>query len=160
MLEPINIYSIYNTNKILFIDRDGVINKDPNGYFIDYSKIEYNYDILEKIKEEFKSYIKIIVTNQSGIARGYYTELEFLRLMENMLGDLSKMGIEISDVYYAPSLPENNDYNRKPNPGMLIKGLEKYNADPKFCIMIGDKESDREAAKNANLGKFILYKEE
>jgi len=146
-------------DKILFLDRDGVINKDPNGYTYDYNTLEYNKDLIEYISRNFNDYIKIIVTNQSGIARGKYTKNDFLELSAYIINDLKKFEIIIDEIYYAPYLPDSNHFDRKPNPGMIIKGLMKYKINPKNCIMIGDKETDREAAKHAGIDNFIMYKE-
>lgn len=144
-------------DKILFIDRDGVINKDDEGYTFKHSEVKYNYDLLDYIKENFHDYVKIIVTNQSGIARNLYTEQDFKKLMVCMVRDLEQYNIFINDVYHAPYLPNSNHPDRKPNPGMLNKGLAKYRTKPKECVMIGDKQTDYIAAKNANLGRFIYY---
>lgn len=146
-----------NLGKILFIDRDGVINKDENGYTFKYEEVEYNYDLLDFIKEKYPNHIKIIVTNQSGIARGLYTDKDFQILMKLMLDDLKDLGIYIDDVYHAPYLPNSNHPDRKPNPGMINKGLSKYNINPANCTMIGDNITDYYAAKDARLGYFTYY---
>lgn len=144
--------------KILFLDRDGVINKDPEGYFCDYNKIEYNYDLLDFVKNNYHDYLKVIVTNQSGISRGYYSVLDFKKLMNVMVNDLDEYGIKINDVKY--SIGTNNyDMLRKPNPGMLLLSINKYNVEPTDCVMIGDKESDLLASEKAKIGSFIMYKE-
>lgn len=134
-----------------------MINKDEHGYTHKHEEVEYNYDVLDFIKENFTDYIKIIVTNQSGIAREIYSEADFKKLMVCMLRDLEQYGIGINKVYHAPHLPESNHPDRKPNPGMINKGLKKFKADPKDCAMIGDRRSDYHSAQNANLGRFIYY---
>ena len=144
-------------DKILFIDRDGVINNDDRGYTHKYNEVTYNYDLLDYIKEHFNDYIKIIVTNQAGIAKELYTEEDFKQLMICMLRDLEQYGIGINKVYHAPHLSNSNHPDRKPNPGMITRGLEKYKVKPKYCTMIGDRISDYQAAKNAKLGRFIYY---
>lgn len=144
-------------DKILFIDRDGVINKDNKGYTFKHSEIEYNYDALDYIRDNFHDYIKIIVTNQSGIARGFYSEEDFQELMVYMVRDLEQYNIFINDVFYAPYMPGSEHPDRKPNPGMILRGLDKYKVKSNLCVMIGDKEDDYYAAKNAELGRFIYY---
>ncbi len=146
-------------NKILFLDRDGVINKDPHGYFCEYKDIEYNEDLILFVKENFEDYIKIIVTNQSGIARGKFAPEKFYDLMENIIKDMKNMGVNIDKYYFSPHLPASNHWDRKPNPGMLEKGLKEYKVNPKHCVMIGDADTDFLAAKNARLSRFIYYNE-
>jgi len=145
--------------KTLFLDRDGVINKDPDGYFYQYEKLEYNYDVLGYIIEKFPEHTIIIVTNQSGIGRGYYTVEDFQVLMKLMIRDLKEYGINITDVYHSPFTPEGNHWSRKPNPGMLLDAQKKYSIDMSQSTMIGDKDSDYQASVSAGVKNFILYKE-
>lgn len=150
-------------NKALFIDRDGVINVDNNYVY----KIE-DFHFMEGVFEalnffQSKGYLLIVVTNQAGIGRGYFTELDFNILTSWMLKQLEYQGIFISYVYYCPYHPlyglgeyKKNSFYRKPNPGMIFKAQIDFNLDLKRCILIGDKESDIEAGINAGVGINIL----
>ncbi len=151
-------------NKAVFLDRDGVINEDY-GYVY---KIEdfhiYNevFPALKLLKDA--GYKLLIITNQSGIGRGYYTEEDFKRITEYMLGILKKEGIEIDDIYYCPHHPEGviPEYTmkcncRKPETGMIEEGIKKFNIDVKKSFLIGDKETDIEAGRKVGL-KTILVK--
>ena len=98
----------------------------------------------------------VVVTNQSGIARGYYTEKDFLRLTQRMKEDLSSRGVDLSAVYYCPYLAdaESEPYRiesvlRKPEPGMLLLAAQEHDLDLSRSIMIGDKVSDMVAAQRA-----------
>ncbi|MGL5918741.1 MAG: D-glycero-alpha-D-manno-heptose-1,7-bisphosphate 7-phosphatase, partial [Cetobacterium sp.] len=113
---------------------------------------------LKKLGYEF-----IVVTNQSGIARGYYSEDDLKRLNSEMINELKKYDIEILECYYCPHHPEKGIDNykidcdcRKPNPGMLEKGIEKYNIDIQNSFMVGDKISDLEAGDRVGLKSILV----
>ena len=95
----------------------------------------------------------IIATNQSGIARGYYTVEDFNRLTEYMIGKFKSSGIEITDVFYCPYL---SGPDRKPNPGMFIKARDKYCIDMKKSVSVGDKQRDIQAALTAGIIRNYL----
>jgi D-glycero-D-manno-heptose 1,7-bisphosphate phosphatase len=108
-------------------------------------------------------YLIIIATNQAGIAKGYYSEEQFLELTKWMEKEFAQQGIKITKTYYCPYHKEakiakykQDSLDRKPNSGMLLKAIKDFNIDPKKSIMIGDKESDIMAAANANIAKTIL----
>ena len=142
-------------NKAVFLDRDGVINIDKN-YVYKIEDFEFVDGIFEKLRDyQKRGYLLIVVTNQSGIGRGYYTEEDFQKLTSYMLSELEKEGIKIAKVYHCNHSPEEGCECRKPNPGMLLKAKEEFNIDMKNSIMIGDKESDMEACKRAGVGECI-----
>jgi len=141
--------------KALFLDRDGVINIDK-GYVYKIEDIEFIEEIFNICKYyQKKGYLIIIITNQSGIARGYYTQEDFFRLMDWMKIELKKRGVFITDVFFCPHHPDENCECRKPKPGMILKAKEKYNLDLENSILIGDKNSDIEAGKQAGIKKLI-----
>ena len=148
-------------NKALFLDRDGVINveKDYLYKIIDFEFIDGIFDICRYYQK--LGFIIIVVTNQSGIARNYYTEKDFDNLTTWMLSEFSSRSIEIKKVYYCPHHPDISGECscRKPNPGMLIKASEVFNIDLKNSIMIGDKERDILAGINAGLTTTYLFDE-
>ena len=142
--------------KAVFLDRDGVINIDKT-YVYKIDDFEFVDGIFEVLKEFLKKGYKLfIVTNQSGIGRGYYSEDDFFKLTSYMLDKLKKEGIEITKVYHCPHSPESKCECRKPKPAMLLRAKEEFDVDMANSIMIGDKKSDIEAGKNAKVGKTIF----
>lgn len=147
-------------NKALFLDRDGVINKEKNYLFKieEFEFIDGVFDVCRYFQD--KGFLIIVVTNQAGIARGKYTEKNYLDLTEWMLLQFKKENINISKVYYCPHHPEftRECECRKPKPGMLFKAKKEFNIDFANSILVGDKNSDIEAGINAGIKKNILVK--
>jgi len=151
--------------KAVFLDRDGVINKD-NGYVCkpeDFHFIDGIFEFCRAAQE--KGYILFVVTNQAGLARGYYSEDDYDKLTEWMLNVFTKQGIRIEMVYYCPYHPESgigaykqDSFDRKPNPGMILKARDEFDIDLSQSILIGDKESDMEAGRRAGVGNLIALK--
>lgn len=146
------------TNKALFLDRDGIINVD-HGYAYKPEQIDFVAGIFELCHLfQQRGYLILVVTNQSGIARGYYSEQDFLDLSDWMTQEFALRGITISEFFYCPHHPDKGQSAyvqacdcRKPKPGMLFNAIAKYELSPQQCIMIGDKESDMLAAQRAGL---------
>ena len=141
--------------KAAFLDRDGVINIDY-GYVGGVDRFEFKDGIFELLKFlRDKGCTLFIVTNQSGIARGYYSEEDFHNLMHYMIEDIKKRGIEIKDYNFCPHHPDitGECECRKPKPGMILDSAKKYNIDLKNSIIIGDSDKDIEAGKNAGIKK-------
>jgi D-glycero-D-manno-heptose 1,7-bisphosphate phosphatase len=144
--------------KVIFLDRDGVINKDI-GYLYKISEFEFIDGIFEACKYFNKiGYKIIIITNQSGIHRGYFSLNEFEALTSWVLDQFKKMDINILDIFFCPHGPNSSCYCRKPKPGMIFEANSKYNIDLKSSWMIGDKEEDIETANNAGVNNTILIK--
>ena len=144
--------------KTIFLDRDGVVNKEVR-YLYKLSNFEFIDGIFDACLYFQKlGYENVIVTNQSGIARGYYNENDYLKLTEWMLGQFNDNGINILDTFYCPHGPESLCECRKPNPGMLIEAKDKYNISMKDSWMIGDSETDIEAANAAGIFNTILVR--
>ncbi len=148
-------------NKALFLDRDGVINVEMDYLF----KIE-DFQFIDGIFELCKyyqnlGYLIIVITNQSGIARDYYTEKDFSLLTLWMLEEFHKHAIDIKKVYYCPHHPEISGYCmcRKPHAGMLLDAQKEFNIDLKNSVLVGDKERDIEAGLNAGLQETYLFDE-
>ncbi len=152
-------------NRALFVDRDGVINIEKN-YVYRIRDFEFIKDVFKFFIEIQKlGYLIIIITNQSGIGRGYYSDNDFKKLTAWMLSEFKKNGINITDVYYDPYHPEfgkgkykRKSYKRKPNPGMILEAAQKYNIDLKNSILVGDNDSDILAGVNAGINKLFLLK--
>ena len=146
------------SKKIVFLDRDGVINKEV-GYLY---KIE-DFDFISGVFEaclyfQLLGYQIIIVTNQSGIGRGYYNENDFHQITEWMLEQFRKNNIEILDVFFCPHTPDSICDCRKPKPGMFNQANNKHDIDMKNSWMIGDKEADIKAANAAGIQHTVLVK--
>ena len=142
--------------RAVFLDRDGVINVDK-AYVHKVSDFEFCEGVFEALKNfQALGYLLIIVTNQSGIGRGYYKEEDFKKLTDWMLKEFEKRGIDIANVYYCPHHPNENCLCRKPNNQMLEDALKDFDLDMKKCWMIGDKQSDIEAAKKSGIINTIL----
>lgn len=150
-------------NKALFLDRDGIINID-HGYVYKISQFEFMEGIFDLCNAaQSKGYDIYVVTNQSGIARGYYNINDFNELTAWMLDKFEENKIHIKDVYFCPHHPHKgiNEFNkeclcRKPAPGMMIRASEQYDVDLDKSILIGDKPSDMEAAQNSGISIRIL----
>ncbi len=144
--------------KTIFLDRDGVINKEVR-YLYRLSDFEFIDGVFDACLYFQKlSYKIIIISNQSGIARGYYNENDYQKLTEWMLGQFNDNGINILDIFYCPHSPESLCECRKPKPGMLIEAEYKYNISMKDSWMIGDKETDIKAANLAGITNTILVR--
>ncbi len=136
-------------NKALFLDRDGTLNEDKKFAY----KIE-DLKILKGVIEGLKyaqniGYIFIIITNQSGIGRGYYTENDFKQFTEELIKILESNGISIKDLYYCPHKPSENCDCRKPSPKFVLEASKKHNIDIEKSYFIGDKDFDILCGKNA-----------
>ncbi len=149
--------------KAFFLDRDGIINEDL-GYVSCVDDFQFSDGIFEACKEiKKKGYLIIVVTNQSGIGRGYYTEKEFQRLNKWMLNKFMDNNITIDDVFYCPHHPTHakGSYKtfckcRKPNIGMISESSLKYGINLEQSVIIGDKESDIKLGINSNIGFKVL----
>ncbi|MDE5831698.1 MAG: HAD family hydrolase [Desulfovibrio sp.] len=148
--------------KALFLDRDGVINVDY-GYVYkieDCVFIDGIFDLCRAAKE--LGYKLIIATNQAGIAKGYYTETDFLKFMDHIRKEFIAQDCPLDDIFYCPyhkdgTPPWREDSpDRKPAPGMLKKAAEKHNLDLARSALVGDRESDILAGINAGVGLNIL----
>ncbi len=142
--------------KAIFLDRDGVINIDKH-YLYKIEDFEFHDGIFDFLRWSISlGYILIIVTNQSGIGRGYYTQDDFIKLTNWMLDRFRENGILISKVFYCPHSPTDMCECRKPNSKMFLDAKEEFDIDMKKSWMIGDKESDIVAAQNAMIENTIL----
>jgi histidinol-phosphate phosphatase family protein len=144
------------SNRALFVDRDGTINRDCP-YCRDPSQIIIYEDTVELIKEyQSKGYLIIIVTNQSGINRGYFSVDEFNKFQEELIKKLRDRGVNITDTFYCPHKPEENCECRKPKTGMIKDAVKKYDIDIKQSVIVGDRD-DMEGEIGRKLGmKYII----
>ncbi len=142
--------------RAFFIDRDGVVNVD-HGYVAHAGDFEFMADVFPVLRSlSSKGYLLVVVTNQSGIGRGYYTEEDFRKLTDWMLQRLSAEGIELAAVYSCPHSPEEECDCRKPEPGMFLQAERELGLDMSASWMVGDKESDMQAAEAAGIPDRVL----
>ncbi|MDD3324700.1 MAG: D-glycero-beta-D-manno-heptose 1,7-bisphosphate 7-phosphatase [Sulfurospirillaceae bacterium] len=142
--------------KAIFLDRDGVINVDKS-YVYKIEDFEFCDGVFEALSYFQKlGYLLIIATNQSGIARGYYGEEDFLILSQWMKREFLKRGIVISAIYHCPHMPEQNCECRKPKSGMFLQAIADFDIDVSHSWMIGDKQSDIDASMGAGVKNNIL----
>jgi len=148
-------------NKALFLDRDGVINIEKD-YLYKIEDFEFMDGIIDLCLHYQKlGYLIVVITNQSGIARTYYSESDFELLTEWMIEEFSKNSIIISKVYYCPHHPDISGKCscRKPSPGMLLEAQKEFSIDMANSIIVGDKERDIEAGLKAGVIETYLYDE-
>ena len=149
----------------VFLDRDGVINVEKD-YVYTIDEFEFIEDSIEALKIiQDKGYALVVVTNQSGIARGYYTEEDFLKLTEWMDWCLIDRGVTLDGIYYCPHHPEKGigkykvDCNcRKPKAGLIFDAVKQLDIDLGRSVMVGDKVSDIECGKNAGIKRNYLVR--
>ena len=147
----------------LLLDRDGVINIDY-GYVHSMDNFKYMQGAKEIIKmANDLGILVIVVTNQSGIARGYYTEEEFNLFSEEINEDLKNFGAHIDATYFCPHHPKEgigdlrtNCNCRKPKTGLIMKAIKEWNLDKKKCFLIGDKDSDIIAANRCGISSYLF----
>lgn len=149
--------------RALFLDRDGVVNEEV-GYLHRADQVRFVDGIFSLCRTAARlGYRLIVVTNQAGIARGYYSEEDFEALMKFMRAELRAEGVELDAVYYCPFHPEHGVGNykqehedRKPGTGMLRRGAREFGVDLSASILVGDRCSDVGAANAAGLRQAFL----
>lgn len=149
----------------IFFDRDGTLNLDY-GYVCDIDRFEFidgTIDALSELKE--MGFALVLVTNQSGIARGLFTEAQFETLTEWMDWSLADRGVDLDGIYYCPHHSEGNVDAfrqicdcRKPLPGMLLSARDFLHIDMAASYMVGDKLEDMQAATAAQVGTCVLVR--
>jgi D-glycero-D-manno-heptose 1,7-bisphosphate phosphatase len=138
-------------NKAIFLDCDGTIIVDK-GYLNDPKLIEFLPGVIDALKK-FRNmgFILVVVSNQSGIGRGYFTEEHYLKIQKYFIKMLNDYGVELHGCYYCPHTPEENCNCRKPKIGMALNAKNDLNIDFSKSYMIGDKESDIQFGKNLGM---------
>ncbi|MEI7974193.1 MAG: HAD-IIIA family hydrolase [Bdellovibrio sp.] len=152
-------------SRALFLDRDGVLIKDT-GYVCRAQDVQLLPDVLDRIREAHVLNIPVIVvTNQSGLGRGYFKWRQWLEVQAKMLKLLDEQGCRVDDVFVSPFhassvLPiyRQQAYLRKPRPGMLVAAAHKHHLDLSKSELIGDHPRDILAGKRAGVGKLTLLK--
>lgn len=139
----------------VFFDRDGVLIVDK-GYQIDTDSIEFFPDTISAVLALDRRFKKIVITNQSGIGRGYFTARDVERFNARLSESLENFGIIIDGWYFCPHSPEENCDCRKPRPGLLRQAAVDFNLDLKNSWIVGDKSSDIEAGHAAGTSAILV----
>ena len=145
-------------NKAIFFDRDGTLNVDVH-YLHDPAAFVWIPGAVDAVRfANAHGYLVIVITNQSGVARGYFGEADVQRLHNWMNEDLRAHGAWIDAFYYCPHHPDGADamYRqecgcRKPAPGMILRALREHDIDPHASLLIGDGARDVQAAERAGV---------
>ena len=143
--------------KAVFLDRDGVINVE-RGYTHRLEDFVILPDLMEVLQLLQKNgYLLIVISNQSGIAKGLYKQAEVEVLHKYMTEEFGKKGIKLSEIYYCVHHPDvSNCICRKPDSLFVEKGLARFNIDASKSYFIGDKERDTEAAEKAGVKGILI----
>jgi len=148
----------------LFLDRDGVLNEDQ-GYVHRWEDFRWIAGARETVAAFNRAgWLVIVVTNQSGVGRGYYSEEDMHALHARMNAELAAAGARLDAIYFCPQHPEAplaryrhpDPPGRKPNPGMILQALQDWPIDAHRSILVGDKRSDLEAAERAGI-RGVLF---
>lgn len=148
-------------NRALFLDRDGTINVEKN-YVFKKEDFIFRRGIFKLLRQFLKAgYLIFVISNQAGIARGYFTEEDLKVLNAWMIEKFRKRGIKITTAYHCPHHPgfTGECDCRKPKPGMILKAIGEYHLSAEESVLIGDKLSDVQAGINAGIGTNYLIPE-
>ncbi len=143
-------------NKAILLDRDGTINFD-HGYLHDPALLEFLPGVVEALRSlQDAGFLLIIITNQSGIGRGYFSEEQYLAFNNALVTKLKSSDVEITKSYMCPHAPTDDCHCRKPYPYMALKAIEEYEIDPQLSYMFGDKRSDVECGESAGVKSRLI----
>lgn len=145
-------------NKAVFLDRDGIVNKEIGDYVYRLEDFEINDGLIEALKHWRSLGFKLIViTNQGGIAKGLYGHAEVHRMHDYLNSVLNQEGIHFDEIYYSPHHPDyGNSLGRKPGSLMIERGLARFNIDPAQSFMLGDRPRDIEAAEAVGVKGILV----
>lgn len=144
--------------KAVFLDRDGTLNVEKS-YLCDPDQLVLFPDVVPSLQQLIQEQFTLfVVTNQSGIGRGYYTEDDMHRVNHRLEEVLKPEGVSFQKIYYAPEAPEAPSYGRKPSPQFLLDAAREFDLNLGDSYMIGDKLSDIECGWNAGVKASILLR--
>ena len=148
-----------DNRRVVFLDRDGVINEDSPAYIKSWAEFVFlprSLDALGRLNQA--GFQAIIITNQSGIDRGYFTPETLSHMHTQMVKQIQAHGGSITDIFFCPHTPEAQCDCRKPRTGLIRQAVQKYGLVVEQTVMIGDSTKDIECARNAGCGRHILVK--
>ncbi|MBW2412561.1 MAG: D-glycero-beta-D-manno-heptose 1,7-bisphosphate 7-phosphatase [Deltaproteobacteria bacterium] len=145
--------------KVVFLDRDGTINRDSPGYIKSREEFEFLPGSLEAIRAlTLNGFTMIVITNQSALPRQLISLGELKHIHSMLLQGARSNGGEITDIFYCPHMPEDVCDCRKPEPGLILNARHKYSIDLADAVMVGDSYRDIGCGINAGCGKTVLVK--
>ena len=151
--------NVRKLDKVVFLDRDGVINLDRSDYIKSWSEFNFISRSIEAINVlTLKGFHAIVITNQSVINRNMVSDKGLEYILAMMKNEVRSGGGLINDIFFCPHIPEDNCNCRKPKPGLILQAKRKYDIDLADAVMIGDSAKDIECARNAGCGKAVLVK--
>ena len=145
--------------KTIFLDRDGVINHNPpnKGYVRKWAEFTFIPNARKAIRELTESgYRIVVITNQSGIGRGLYSEEDVTDIHSRMVAEIRKAGGTIDAVYYCPHHPDAGCECRKPKPGMLMRAAREHNIELSNAYLVGDFPTDIEVGQRVGATAFLV----
>jgi len=144
---------------VVFLDRDGVINRDSGLYVTNWSEFEFLPGSLEAIRNlTHAGFSVILITNQSAVARRMLSLSGLGRLHRRMGQAVAAAGGRITDIFVCPHHPDDGCRCRKPQPGLICQAAMKYPMDLFAAVMVGDSTKDIECARNAGCGRAVLVR--
>lgn len=144
------------TKKAVFLDRDGTINKEVN-YLSEIEQLKVLPEVPSAIKLlNENGFLVIIITNQSGVARGFFTRDVLNEINEHLIGELSKEGAEIDGIFICPHHPDSGCDCRKPQPGLLKEAASQFELDLSSSYIIGDKYTDLKTGINSGCKTILV----
>ncbi|MCK9480490.1 MAG: HAD family hydrolase [Bacteroidia bacterium] len=145
-------------NKIVFLDRDGVLNIEKGNYICNENDFDINFASIPFLKHAIATgYKLIVITNQGGIAKGLYTTETLSRIHTKMQSEYAIHGVHFDDIFYCPHHDEiGKCLCRKPAPLMIERAIHRYRADKRKCFMIGDRNRDIEAAQKVGINAILI----
>jgi len=143
-------------NKTVFIDRDGTINRD-----VPYCRQPEDFELLPGVTEGIRllnehGFKVVVITNQSGIARGYFTQEMLAKIHDTMRSELAKYGAHLDAIYYCPHHPDSHCSCRKPQPAMLFRAARELSLDISHSYVVGDNDMDIQMGKTAGCKTILV----
>jgi D-glycero-D-manno-heptose 1,7-bisphosphate phosphatase len=145
-------------NQAVFLDRDGTIIEDKHYLRRAEEVVFFPGAIAALARLQGAGFKLFIVSNQSGVGRGYFTMTEVNQVNDHLIEQLAPSGVRFEKIYIAPEAPDVPSHGRKPSPRFLFDARDEFGLDLARCYIIGDKMSDLECGWNAGLKKSILVR--
>jgi histidinol-phosphate phosphatase family protein len=147
------------TQKVIFLDRDGVINRDSPSYIKNWNEFVFLPGSREALQRfAAAGFTTIIISNQSAVNRGLMTLESLIDLHRRLQSAVTASGGHIADVYFCPHRPDEGCDCRKPQPGLILQACQRHSVEVKKTLMIGDSAKDIECARNAGCAAAVLVK--